>query len=234
MTGAWTDAGGVRSVDYVNLPPRHYRFDVEACNNDGVWNLAGTSLAFRIEPYFYQTTWFAALCVLSLALIAWGIHQMRVRMLVTRFEAIASERARLTRELHDSLLQGFVAVVYQLEAAARQIVSAPEAGKLRLERAIEQADRALGEARRTMLAMRLPALENSTLPEALSQIAGGLMEGTDIDFHLDVKGRVRQLPYDAQANVFLICREAITNSVNHARPTRDTGGTDLFVEPGPS
>jgi signal transduction histidine kinase len=221
---AWTDAGGVRSVDYVNLSPGPYRFHVQACNNDGVWNLAGTSLAFRIEPYFYQTRWFAGLCVLTLVLIAWGVHLMRVRMLVTRFEAIASERARLTRELHDSLLQGFVAVVYQLEAAARQMVSAPESGKQRLQRAIEQADQALGEARRTMLAMRLPALESKTLPEALSHVADGLMDGTDIDFHLDVKGRVRQLPYDAQANVFLICREAITNSVNHARPTRILAG----------
>jgi len=216
----WTETGSVRSVDYVNLWPGPYRFHVEACNNDGVWNLAGTSLAFRIEPYFYQTKWFAALCTLTLALIVRGIHLTRVRMLVTRYEAIASERARLTRELHDSLLQGFVAVVYQLEAAARQIVSAPESGKQRLERAIDQADRALGEARRTMLAMRLPALENSTLPEALSRIADGLTQGTDIAFHLDVRGRVRQLPYDAQANVFLIGREAITNSVNHARPSR--------------
>ena len=52
--------------------------------------------------------------------------------------------------------------------------------------------------------------------EAFSNIAGGLTEGTDIDFHLNVRGRVRQLPYDAQANMYLIGREAITNSVNHA------------------
>ncbi|SPF44620.1 putative Integral membrane sensor signal transduction histidine kinase [Candidatus Sulfopaludibacter sp. SbA4] len=215
----WRDAGSERSVDYV-LPPRHYRFRVLACNHDGVWNETGASLAFYVEPYFYETRWFAALCVMTLGLIGWGVHRTRVRMVVTRYEAIAYERARLTRELHDSLLQGFVAVVYQLEAAAKQIVSAPDLGKQRLERTIEQADRALGEARRTMLAMRLPALENSTLPEALARIAGELTEGTDIGFHLDVKGRVRQLPYEEQANVFLIGREAITNSVNHARPTR--------------
>lgn len=220
----WTDARDVRTVDYVNLPPRHYRFRVQACNNDGVWNLAGASLAFHIQPYFYQTTWFAALCSSVLALMVWAAYRTRVRELVMRYEAIASERARLTRELHDSLLQGFVAVVYQLEAAARQIVTAPEAGKQRLERAIEQADQALGEARRTMLAMRLPALESRTLPEALSRIAGSLVEGSEIRFHLDVKGRVRQLPYDVQANVFVIGREAIANAVNHARPTRILAG----------
>jgi len=157
---------------------------------------------------------------LSVALMGWGVHLMRLRMLVARYEAIAGERARLTRELHDSLLQGFVAVVYQLEAAARQIVAAPEMGRQRLERAIEQADRALREARRTMLAMRIPELETSTLPEAVSDIAQSLLEGTEIRFHLDVKGRVRQLPYDTQANVFVIAREAMSNAVNHAHPSR--------------
>ncbi len=219
-----TDAGTRRNVDYVNLPPGHYRFRVTACNNDGVWSPTGATLAFRIEPYFYQTKWFAGLCILGLALIAWGIHRLRVRMIMTRYEATVQERVRLTRELHDSLLQGFVGVVYQLEAAARQFECAPELGKQRLERAIEQADRALAEARQAMLAMRLPALEKSTLPEALSATAGGLTEGTDIDFHLDVRGRVRQLPYDAQANIFLIGREAIVNSVNHAHATTILAG----------
>ena len=114
----------------------------------------------------------------------------------------------------------FRSVVYQLEAVARQFETAPAASKQRLERAIEQADHSLEEARRTISAMRLPALENSTLPEALSAIAAQLTEDTSTAFRLEVKGRVYQLPYDKQANVYLIGREAITNSVNHARASR--------------
>jgi signal transduction histidine kinase/ligand-binding sensor domain-containing protein len=216
----WIDAETRRSVDYVRLPPGHYRFHVIACNNDGVWNTSGAVLALRVPPHFYQTTWFIALCVVLVASVAWGADQIRVRGVVSRFQLIAQERARLTRELHDSLLQGFVGVVYQLEAVARQFDTAPEASKQRLERAIDQADQALLEARRTILSMRLPALEHSTLPEALSAIAARLTEGTSVVFRLDVKGRVRQLPYDAQANVYLIGREAIANSVSHARASR--------------
>jgi signal transduction histidine kinase len=89
-----------------------------------------------------------------------------------------------------------------------------------LERAIEQADRSLLEARRTILSTRLPALENSTLPEALSTIAAQLTEDSSVAICLEVKGHVQQLPYDQQANVYLIGREAITNSVNHARASR--------------
>jgi len=159
-------------------------------------------------------------CVGAVGLLAWGAHRLRVRSVVSRLQLIAQERARLMRELHDSLLQGFAGVVYQLEAVARQFESAPDISKQRLERAIEQADHSLLEARRTILSMRLPALENSTLPEALSAIATQLAEDTSIAVWLEVKGRVQQLPYDQQANVYLIGREAMTNSVNHARASR--------------
>jgi ligand-binding sensor domain-containing protein len=216
----WTDAGTRRNVVYVNLPPGRYRFHVIACNNDGVWNPSGAGLAFRLAPYFYQTNWFAVSCAGVLALLIWGFHRLRVRRLVSRFQLVAQERARVTRELHDSLLQGFSGVVYQLEAAARLFESNPELSKERLERAIDQADRSLGETRRTIMSMRLPALEDHTLPEALSAIGAQLTKGTPITFHLTVRGVIRQLRYDVQANIYLIGREAITNAVNHAAARR--------------
>jgi signal transduction histidine kinase len=215
----WTEAEG-RKVAYVDLPPSRYRFRVIACNNDGVWNSGGAVLDFVVKPYIYQTWWFAALCAGAIGLLAWGAHRLRVRSVVSRLQVVAQERARLMRELHDSLLQGFAGVIYQLEAVARQFETAPHISKQRLERAIEQADRSLLEARRTILSTRLPALENSTLPEALSAIAAQLTEDSSIAVFLEVKGHVQHLPYDQQANVYLIGREAMTNSVNHARASR--------------
>ena len=100
-----------------------------------------------------------------------------MQQVVTHFRLVADERARLTREIHDSLMQGFAGVVYQLEAAVRQFDSAPQASKQRLARAIDQADRSLTETRHTIQCMRIPALENSTLPEALSAVAKQLTEG---------------------------------------------------------
>ena len=222
LDGKWSEPDVRRSVTYVNLPHGHYRFQVIACNEDGVWNNQGAVLAFFVEPYYYQTWWFGAMCIGAAGLTVWGAHRFRVRQLVSRVQLVAQERARMMRELHDSLLQGFAGVVYQLEAVARQFDKAPEASKMRLERAIEQADHSLQEARRTMLSMRLPALENHTLPEALSLIATQLTKEASIAFHLEVKGQVRQLPYDQQANVYLIGREAVVNSVNHARASRIT------------
>src|SRR5262249_326319 len=97
----WTDAAARRAVAYVDLKPGSYRFQVAAANNDGVWNEQGSSVAIVVDPYFYQTTWFAAICVGIALAIAWGIHQIRVRQVVTRLQVIAAERARFSRELHD-------------------------------------------------------------------------------------------------------------------------------------
>jgi signal transduction histidine kinase/ligand-binding sensor domain-containing protein len=216
----WTEAGTRRYVAYVNLPPGPYAFRVLACNNEGVWNATGATLAFQIAPQFYQNKWFAALCVGVAALLVWGAYRLRVRRLVSRFQLVAQERARMTRDLHDSLLQGFAGVVYQLEAASRLYESNPEVSKRRLERAIDQADESLREARRAIMSMRLPELENATLPEALNAIGHRTTEGSSIAFHLAVKGQVRQLPYEVQASLYLVGREAIANSVNHACPKR--------------
>jgi signal transduction histidine kinase len=182
--------------------------------------MAGATFGFRLAPFFYQTTWFAVLCVGVSAILAWGGHRLRVRSLLSRFQLIAQERARVTRELHDSLLQGFSGVVYQLEAAARQFESNPVISRQRLDRAIQQADQSLLEARRTLMNMRIAALENRNLPEALSAIGTNLTEGTPAAFRLIVKGHIRQLGYDAQANLYLIGREAITNAVNHSGARR--------------
>jgi signal transduction histidine kinase len=76
------------------------------------------------------------------------------------------------------------------------------------------------EARQMLLDIRLPVLEDSTLPDALAQVGAKSTEGTATTFQLKTKGDVAPLAYAAQAAMFLIGREAINNAVNHAEATR--------------
>jgi ligand-binding sensor domain-containing protein len=69
----WREVVNDREVQYSNLPPRDYVFRVSAANNSGVWNEAGDTLHFSIEPAYYQTIWFRALCVTGFLALLWAL-----------------------------------------------------------------------------------------------------------------------------------------------------------------
>ncbi len=216
----WVEAGTTRRMAYASLSPGRYRFHVTACNGDGEWNPTGASFAFLIEPRFYQTGWFAVLVAASIGLAGFGLHRGRMRLLRSRFQLILQERTRLARDMHDTLLQGFAGAVYQMTAASRLMATAPERGQERLGKALEQADQSLSEARHMLSSLRLSALENRTLAEALQSAGEQITSGTAIRFERTVRGRERELPYEVQANLYIIAREAMSNAAAHAQPDR--------------
>ncbi len=100
---SWVEAGTRRAAYYTNLPPGKYRFEVTACNNDGVWNLVGARYEFTLRPNFYQTGWFAALCVGGGLLLIWGIVALRSRHLRGRNRDLENRVTLRTAELNASV-----------------------------------------------------------------------------------------------------------------------------------
>ena len=97
----WREAGTERAAHYTNLAPGAYTFRVLAANADGVWNDTGASLAFRLQPFFYQTAWFWALSAGSVLGLGWFWLRRHKRHLLARLtgaEAEVAERAR-TQEI---------------------------------------------------------------------------------------------------------------------------------------
>jgi signal transduction histidine kinase/streptogramin lyase len=95
----WIDAGTRRTAYYTNLPPGKYRFRVIACNNDGVWNETGATFEFYLQPHFYQTRWFYALCALAVILAGFGLYRLRVRQLRRRTRELEATVDQRTVEL---------------------------------------------------------------------------------------------------------------------------------------
>ncbi|HVU33762.1 MAG TPA: two-component regulator propeller domain-containing protein [Opitutaceae bacterium] len=101
----WIDAGTERFAHYPKLPPGDHRFRVTACNNDGVWNEMGASVAFRIEPFFYETAWFYALAVGLIATAAAGAHRWRVRRLRAHESELQRHVVQRTAELSQANIE---------------------------------------------------------------------------------------------------------------------------------
>ncbi len=93
----WIDVGSKREYSYTNLAPKQYVFRVIACNNDGIWNDQGAALMFRVEPHFYETTWFFLMCGVTITLTSFGAYSWRVRQLASRqkeLERLVEERTK--------------------------------------------------------------------------------------------------------------------------------------------
>ena len=106
----WIDAGPKRTASYSHLPPGKYTFQVIACNNDGVWNMTGQSLALMVEPFFWQTWWFQILSgLLAASIIALLVRNSTRRRMQRKLDeleyerGIERERMRIAQDLHDDI-----------------------------------------------------------------------------------------------------------------------------------
>jgi PAS domain S-box-containing protein len=77
----WQYPGTRRQAFYADLRPGNYRFRVIACNNDGVWNEEGATIALSLAAAWYQTWWFLGICVAAFVALLWGLYRLRIRQL---------------------------------------------------------------------------------------------------------------------------------------------------------
>src|SRR5262249_39607934 len=168
----WTEAGLRRQAFYTNLPAGAYRFRVMVSSTEHAWPDAETFLDFSVRPHFYETKLFSAAVIVFLALLAYVLVYMRARQIRRQFGLVLAERARLSREIHDTLLQGLVFLALHIEAIAHEpsIVDAGMRARfIRLRRQIEQYIR---DARQSIGALRSRSTGSRDLVTELRSAAG--------------------------------------------------------------
>lgn len=207
----WIDAGTRREAYFTNLPPGRYKFRVSACNIDGVCNQAGSAVDFTLAPLIYQRVWFWPVMALLTAALIWAGYKMRIRRLREQFGLILSERNRIARELHDTLIQGLSGITMEMQALAGRIKSPEERGTL--EEIIQDAGTCLRETRRSVAGLRSG---NSGLAAAIEQAARQATETKDIKLKLKLENKPAGLAADVEYNLVRIAQEAVTNSVKHS------------------
>lgn len=211
---SWVEAGTRRIAYYTNVPPGDYRFHVIAGNSDGVWSQNGASFAFALLPFFHQTIWFYTFLAVGFILIGFSAHFLRMGQIRARFSAVLAERARIAREIHDTLAQGLMGIVLQLEAAGE---AAPDQSERHRAKALDLARMGLEEARRSVGALRPQALENADFLGALKSLTGQLARDTGLPVEIHVTGKARQLPPFVEENLLRIAQEAVLNAAKHAK-----------------
>jgi signal transduction histidine kinase/ligand-binding sensor domain-containing protein len=219
VDNGWQDAGTRRTAYYTRLPPGHFVFHVIASNNDGVWNQTGAVAVVVVPPAFFQTTWFMAICVGATGGIAWLAYRWRLRQIAAhmnvRLEERVTERTRLARDLHDTLLQGFQGLMLRLQAL-HDLLPQGEA-KDELEHTLDRADQVVAESRMAVHDLRLSTVAGNDLAQAVRAMGDELSGENSATFDLLVEGRVHGLHPIVRDEIYRIAREALRNAFMHAR-----------------
>jgi signal transduction histidine kinase len=223
FSNEWVDAGSRRQLSYTNLEAGTYRFHV-GVTSDGQWVDTATSIAFTVHPPFYRTYWFYALCIGIIGLAAWGVWWLRLSAIRHEFAVVIGERARVSREIHDTLLQSLGALTVQLEIVARHLDPSQSKAQAALQRLRKNLVYCVRDARRSVWELRSLRLEQRNLVEAVEEMAQETMVALPVSIRIEVAGRVRQCAPDVEQHLLRIAQEAISNAVQHG------GAGEVVVE----
>jgi signal transduction histidine kinase len=173
--------------------------------------------------YIGQAGWaVAAVAVIALNVVAmcglgWGVALAQAQQ---RLGATELERSRMSREIHDTLAQGFTGIITQLQAADQ---AQDEAARRRhKEAALALARDGLAEARRSVNALRPAPLDSAGLPEALRNVARMWSARTGILVQVTTSGDAGALPTDVEVALLRTAQEALANIEKHAHAHRVT------------
>ena len=127
------------------------------------------------------------------------------------------ERNRIAQEIHDTLAQAFTGIIVHLGTASRKITVDPAAAQEHIKVGRDLARSGLGEARRSVEALRPKLLEDGDLCSALSCLSSQMFSQSNTRTMCEVVGKAYPLPQDVENNVLRIGQEALTNAFKYAR-----------------
>ncbi|MBD9733287.1 MULTISPECIES: sensor histidine kinase [unclassified Streptomyces] len=205
------------------------------------WPNPDTSTAGNIALVIFQTVPFALAWVMGDSIRTRRAYFAQLEERAARLEkereaqakvAVAAERARIARELHDVVAHNVSVMVVQADGAAYVLDAAPDQAKKALETISSTGRQALAEMRRLLGVLRTGEHQEAGeyVPQPDVQQIEDLVEecrtsGLPVDFR--VEGTPRPLPSGVELTAYRIVQEALTNTRKHGGP--NTGASVRLV-----
>ena len=202
---------------------------------DHLWSEPGLGIIGALERTAYWIPTFAfviGMCAMALEAVR---RKERVEDLFAELErahsalkryaeqarelAIAEERNRVAREIHDSLGHYLVVVNVQLEAAGKVLDREPEKAREAVARAKTTASETLSEVRRSVRALKPSTMEKHTGLGALAALAREF-GGTGLAVSFEVTGQERDLSPEAELLLYRALEEGLTNALKYSGGSR--------------
>jgi signal transduction histidine kinase len=172
----------------------------------------------------------AMVATATFLITAWVITAMVARVrklteaqLALRFEERLAERTRIARELHDTLLQSFQALMLHFQTVDDLLP--PGKAKEALEKVLDRADKAIVESRDAIQNLRSSTTVTNDLAEAMAALGkelGGASNGESgsATLRVSVEGTPRELHPILRDDIYRIAHEALRNAFRHAQASK--------------
>jgi signal transduction histidine kinase len=168
-----------------------------------------------------------------------AIENARLHEQVQRL-AVVEERERISRDLHDGIIQAIYGVALSLEDVPSLMASEPAEAEARVDRAIDSLNQAIREIRNFILGLRSELLHGADVVAGLATLAEEFAASGTADVELDLSvdpELTSRLPMTHRVQLLQMAREALSNAARHARATRirlalrsEAGSLELSVE----
>ena len=214
----WVYAGSGREATYAGVPSGSYTFRVSTTAN-GEWTEAAR-WEFSVAPPFYRTPGFITLFLLGIGLILTAAWWMRLRAVRSQYALVFAERARVSREIHDTLLQSLAAIGVELETIATELDPAQSPAREGLRRLRRQVGHCLREARESILELRNNSMKPRALVDSLRELAENTTKSKGIRVEFSTTGKPRSSSADTDMQLLRIAQESVNNAVRHGQASQ--------------
>ncbi len=138
-----------------------------------------------------------------------------------REQALQADRERISRDLHDGIIQSIYAAGLMLESVFQTIGEDPDKAKAQLRRVMDSLNDTIQDVRRYIFDLRGGAQSEVSLEQGIQRLLRDFHVNTLLDTHLDVQNKPqRTLSLERRRHLFQIVREALSNTARHARAHR--------------
>jgi signal transduction histidine kinase len=166
------------------------------------------------EPPFWRTRSFLGLLLVVASAVAVGLHHLRIARLKLRQRAVAEERTRIARDLHDGLSQKLRAIgLLSDQARADRSEGRAAAPLQQLQHIVHEAH---AELRRAIWDMREGG-GHQRLETAIERVLSEIEVPAEIKLTLETSGSSLPVSGLAAHEAPLVVKEAVINAVRHAR-----------------
>ncbi len=223
MDSDWVDAGTQRAAHYNSVAPGSHRFQVLACNKDGVWSEASASVDLELQPHFWQRGSAKALAMAALLVLAGGsarfVTQRKMQRkleLIERQHAIERERGRIAKDIHDDLGSSLTRIMLLGQRAKSDLAERKEVDV--------HLNKIITFSQNTVQAMDEIVWAVNPRNDSLDGLVNYLVEFTD-QFFQDTNIRCRLqmpitshlvVPTEVRHDLFLAIKEALNNVLKHS------------------